>query len=303
MKKYILMVCLFVFTLAVHAEPYLESSLFEKEQLSIKYSIFAGESSDQTLISQVMESGQDEAPEFSESVKHKSPGKAFFMSLVLPGLGQYYNGDKVKPLIFIGAEITSWFLYVKWHGDGNDLTDAYEDYNDKYWHKDRYDDMILWTYGANDDEEVDAMYQEINHHLPDTKTQQYYEMTGKYDQFSWGWDDAVLLSDSTTYEDYNISNPFPFLSEKVNVPYSAHRFEYETMRNDANNKFDRARRMIYVSMLNRIISGFEAMLTAKKINNQNQSGSSILSHVSLNASIRSFNDVSDTPYLTCNIKF
>ena len=56
----------------------------------------------------------------------KSPTKAFVMSLIVPGLGQYYIGDKKRAMVFAGADLISWVLYFKWDGQGNDLTDRYE---------------------------------------------------------------------------------------------------------------------------------------------------------------------------------
>ena len=80
-------------------------------------------------------------------------------------------------------------MYAKCHGDGNDITDRYEAFNRTYWHDDRYATYLFWNYGVTDDDLINSA--ETTHHLPDTRTQQYYEMTGKYDQFAWGWDDAV----------------------------------------------------------------------------------------------------------------
>lgn len=39
------------------------------------------------------------------------------------------------------------------------------------------------------------------HHLPDQKTQQYYEMIGKYEQFRWGWDDYSDSSRSSLHRE------------------------------------------------------------------------------------------------------
>ena len=60
---------------------------------------------------------------------YKSPAKAFILSLAVPGLGQYYYGSKIKPLVFLGVEVTSWVLYFKWNSEGDDITAEFEAFN------------------------------------------------------------------------------------------------------------------------------------------------------------------------------
>lgn len=195
----------------------------------------------------------------------RSPAKAMIMSALVPGLGQYYNGSPVKAAFFLGTEVVAWGLYFNWHGDGERLTDDFESFNRTHWSRFRYEQQYLnWTYGETDDENVQAS--EVSHHLPDTETQQYFEMTGKYDQFAWGWDDARLNGNPLDF--YSASTPPPPITSAATVPYSALRFQYETMRNDANNAFDKAKRMVFVSLANRVVSSFEALFAAKKHNRE-----------------------------------
>ncbi|MEW5796303.1 MAG: hypothetical protein AB1772_08060, partial [Candidatus Zixiibacteriota bacterium] len=51
------------------------------------------------------ESGQTTTGEPSDM---KSPFKAFILSAVLPGAGQYYMGSRIKPILFLGAEAAAW---------------------------------------------------------------------------------------------------------------------------------------------------------------------------------------------------
>jgi hypothetical protein len=44
------------------------------------------------------------------------------------------------------------------------------------------DTFAYWSSG-------DKQWVHFSHHLDEGDTQQYYEMIGEYDQFSWGWDD------------------------------------------------------------------------------------------------------------------
>ncbi len=42
----------------------------------------------------------------------KSPSKAFFYSLILPGTGEAYVGEKVQSKIFLAIELVAWGLVV-----------------------------------------------------------------------------------------------------------------------------------------------------------------------------------------------
>jgi len=272
----------------------LQSSLFEREHSRIMYEtgfqalgedsgFFADEGFSATATGSTEKSGM------------KSPGRAFFYSLVVPGLGQYYCGSKIKPLLFLSAEVTSWVFYFKFHGQGDDLTAEYEAFNDAHWYRQRYEDYLLFAYDTTDDRGIKG----FTEHLPDEKSQQYYEMTGKYDQFAWGWDDAVLR-DSTLY-DYDTLNKPPTIDQ--DVPTSARRESYENMRDDANNKYDRATRMVFVSLANRIVSAFEAYFTAKRRNNKVERATWDLSRLNVRTRLKSYHSYGDTPFMTFSYKF
>ncbi len=302
MKKYLLVTLLFVIPLTTNATDFLSHSEFDNAQAEIQFSLLHNQILDEKYQATESDGITYNAGNSSSNkdATYKSPGKAFAMSLLIPGWGQHYNGSsKIKSLAFLGTEITSWVFYFKLHGDAESLTDDFEQFNRDHWIESRYDSLLLWTYPNRDANP--GLYPEMSHHLPDDPNdQQYFEMTGKYNQFSWGWDDAILLSDNSVFSDYNANNPFPRVNVSEQVPFSANRNAYEIMRDDANNKFSQARKMIYVSMLNRIISGFEAMITAKKNNKNSNSG---FSSVSAEASFKSLYVKRDTPYITLSMKF
>jgi len=276
----------------------LKGSIFEREHHRIRYEAAfqafdenSGFSADDDFSSVVTGS--------AESHELKSPGKAFFYSLAVPGLGQYYYGSKVKPLLFLSAEVASWAFYFKWHGQGDDLTDDYEAFNHNHWYRERYEDKyLLWTYGVTDDDSIKGE-EGITEHLPDEESQQYYEMTGKYDQFAWGWDDAVL--DNSTLDDYDSLNPPPKINEAI--PHSDRRETYEGMRDDANNKYDRATRMIFVSIANRLISAFEAYFVTKSRNNRIKQDTWDLTRLKVRTSLKSYHSYGDTPFVTFAYRF
>jgi hypothetical protein len=70
--------------------------------------------------------------------------KAGLFSLLVPGAGQLYNGEKSKAVIFFGVEAAVWISYFTFDTQGNNRTDTYQEYagiyagtagdhNDSYW--------------------------------------------------------------------------------------------------------------------------------------------------------------------------
>ncbi len=192
-------------------------------------------------------------PMFDEELyqmKHHSTGRAFLYSLLLPGAGELYTGSKLKAAFFFGVEVFSWYQYVTNYGDGQDLEDQYRDYANQYWNPGDYRAWLIDEVGIPADslpyinEEGEEEF--FTHHLPGFKTQQYYEMIGKYDQFVYGWEDTDYASGDS-------------LSEN-------HRIKYLSMRQESNSKFDTARNYAIVSIANRVISAFDAALSARRLN-------------------------------------
>ncbi len=278
----------------------LQSSVLETEYLKVKYEFALANSvgAEQGLVLAAATEGEDNADQ--DSYQRKSPTKAMLLSLAVPGAGQYYYGSRVKPFIFLGAEVAAWALHLKWHGDGVDAQDAFEAFNREHWSRTAYEDQyLLWVYGETDDELIGA--REVSHHLPDIRTQQYYEMTGKYDQFSWGWDDA--RRNDSVLADFGPGNETLRVTGGATTPQSSNRMTYEDMRHDSNQKYDRARKMIMVSLLNRLISGFEAYFMTQKRNRQSGAGEDTFGRIDVNARLRTYYQPNDTPFLNLAYKF
>lgn len=190
----------------------------------------------------------ERAAEPPDDISSKSPLKAFVYSAVLPGAGQYYVGSKWKAALFLGLEAMAWTGHAVYHNKGEERTGEFEDFANAHWSEPRYDDFLESNWGVRDDELISS----FTHHLPKTKTQQYYEMIGKYDQFVFGWDDVDLPPDS----------------QNMPLANSANRLSYMDMRLDANTAYDRATASLVVVMANHLISGIEAALSAKRHNNK-----------------------------------
>lgn len=241
----------------------------------------------------------------SSAAGTKSPAVAFALSLAVPGAGQWYGGSRgVKPFLFLGIDVAAWVLHFKYQGDGDDRTRVYELYRQAHWRPEDYEAYLQLAYNTTNDDSLKATgTRGFTHSLPsDTNDQQYYEQVGKYNQFAWGWDDAVLSVNGSDYvlATLNQLNPVPLIGDAV--PRSSNRTTYETLRNDANKTYDKATNMIYVSLGNRLISAFEAMLSARARNKRLKGGGDgTLSSVTISPRFRSIHSFGDTPYVTVRV--
>jgi len=189
-------------------------------------------------------------PMFEEELykmEHHSVGRAFLYSLILPGAGEIYTGSKLKAAFFLGVEAFSWYKYISNYGDGQDLEDQYRAYANENWDPGDYRAWLVEEIGIPNDSLEYAPDSTFTHHLPGFKTQQYYEMIGKYDQFIYGWSD-------TDYSTGDSSSPL--------------RNKYLSLRDDSNSKFDSARNYAIISIATRILSAFDAALSARKLNKE-----------------------------------
>ena len=130
--------------------------------------------------------------------------------------------------------------------------------------------------------EGDDVISKFTHELPERKTQQYYEMIGKYHQFSSGWSDydgyerdivtdeiiytidTVVNGTDTTYVSrpklkLNESNAFNF-----NEYDSAEHVDfYEDLRHEANMAYETGQNWLMVTLLNHVASAFDAAYVIK----------------------------------------
>jgi hypothetical protein len=183
------------------------------------------------------------------NTSYRSPSKAFLYSMMIPGGGQLYNHSTFKTGLFMAVEVASWVDWLLNHQKGQKKTDDYNNFADREWSAERYTNWLIETYGILRDT-AEFLNEKgeptrFTHHLPITKTQQYYEMIGKYDQFRYGWSDTDYL---------------------IGKDKSPKRTLYLNDRATANSYFTKAKTGAIIAIANHLLSAFDAALSAKRFN-------------------------------------
>lgn len=166
------------------------------------------------------------------AVPAKKPFLGAVFSAAIPGMGQMWGGSWLKGIVFLGLETALWVGYDQYSDKGKEWEDKFIRYADTHW------DETRWRTQYNEQEEPKT------HDLPSTKTQQYYEMIGKYDEFKWGWDDYVPGGPALT----------------------PNRDYYETLRHKSNTELKKASTCAMIVMANHVISSLDAAWTIHRKN-------------------------------------
>ncbi len=244
-----------------------------------------------------------ENPELFSSSGIKSVRNAFLFSLLLPGAGELYAKSYVKSGVFFAAELACWGGFLYYNGKYNDQESGFRAYADSYWVRsvftEWYDSMLTI-------EDTTELGIEI---LPETNTQQYYEMIGKYDWFALGWSDIISRDDYEMLKDstYNIA-----LSQNGSEVHKAcvrlfqsveseKRDKYMKMRADANSQYTTAKYFIGAIVVNHLVSAFDAAITTKKTNDKLYEGFSGVQSVRIEPYIALSKSGEPTPKLICTV--
>jgi hypothetical protein len=184
--------------------------------------------------------------------KGKSIKRAFLYSMIIPGSGEFYANSKLKAVAFFGADVALWGLYFSYHGKGKDKEKEYRNFADAHWFKEDYTQWLIDSLDITTDtmrywDDTKNEWTYLSHHLPDTKTQQYYEMVGKYEQFRWGWEDYSDLTKTSVF-----------------------RNTYVIMRKDSNDWLKKAKNAAAISIANHILSAFDAAWSVRKYNKKGE---------------------------------
>jgi hypothetical protein len=259
---------------------------------------------------------------FAKNLKeYRSPKRALFMSLILPGLGQAYARNYWKSAIFGAVEVALITLGIKFAVDGNTKKREAHQFADKHFNIDDF-----WTYYASlrthimkDTNHAKDIVNIMNSIYSDTLIREaaaahdnsYYQYL-REKSFSQGWDDCEPVLDTNgsfqltnsgyTYQ-YQPIKPdttwlfYPILPNstdtKVDVwgdntfwvyGYSKNQLSFRTLDDEANKYFDYSRTVVLVLLVNHVVSAVDALITAKRHNDNMLGKQGFWKRVDLNQS-------------------
>jgi hypothetical protein len=205
----------------------------------------------------------------TKSESKKSPLLAGLFSVILPGAGEFYAESYYKSAAFFALEAALVTVAVVYNKKGDDKTKEFENYADNItdksgWSVVRYAQWINQYKGKNIQinpntnlnawdrvnwTELNAVEREINgfsHTLARHGEQQYYEMIGKYHQFSPGWWDYSGGSNN-----FEISPSYAY---------------YSGLRGNANDLYNISTKAVVGIYINHFLSALDAVWSAVSFN-------------------------------------
>ncbi len=204
----------------------------------------------------------------------KSPVLAGVFSGILPGAGEIYAGSYLKAAILITVEAAAIVTAVIYNNKGDSQTQAFENFANQHWSVIRYAEWTLANVQHinssvnpasfnilvkdNNGNVTGINWSELNrlesalgdgysHMLPHQGEQQYYELIGKYPQYSHGWD-AANQSDT----DFHILTP------EFN--------DYTHQRAVANDYYATSKTGLIIVYVNHFLSIFDAIWSVSRFN-------------------------------------
>jgi len=203
----------------------------------------------------------------------KSPVLSGFLSAIIPGAGQFYNEDYWISGIFVAVEAALIFTAIHYDNKGDDQTEFFQNYADDYTNPDHNWSVVRYAKWLIDNKDADPSirkdtwdvddprlppwervdWSKLNaaetgsHDLPQHGGQQYYELIGKYHQYSAGWNDYTGGANNDL-----ISPNFLYYAEQ---------------RGLANDYYNNASTAVVGVYINHLLSAAEAVWGAARFNN------------------------------------
>jgi len=151
--------------------------------------------------------------------------KAGGLSLLIPGMGQFYNGQKSKGLVMLGIEVVIWGAYIGFDNHAKSLEEDYQNWAGIY----------AGTTGSHNDS--------------------FWQSVGRYDD-SDAWYDSQLR-EARAFQETEPAPPSD--SEEWMWRNTGYRSSYQKLRADANTAYDNRDMMLLFAILNRAVSVFDAV--------------------------------------------
>lgn len=201
----------------------------------------------------------------------KSPRRAFLLSAVFPGAGEFYAGATKRAIGFAAVEVLALGAYFTWKGKGDDIEQEFRAVANSSWDPVAYLEWRTSTRASRFSSITHAMPcsslvaegGDIKANLKDCssrETQQYYELIGKYNQYIAGWDDVVRTDSNSPVQPTDIDSVESFSSQK--------RFAYEVQRDDSNKYLKRASNILGLVLVNHALSAIDAARAARMRNGE-----------------------------------
>ncbi len=218
----------------------------------------------------------------------KHPGRAVLLSALVPGTGQFYAESPLKGALFLGLEVACWVGAVYYANEGQDKEEEFEGFADDLWDEnlyqywewynartyhddpeDHYNGSLTEWNNLTWNEKLDYLPTFFTHDLPESKTQQYYEMIGKYlMQFGIAWyhEDAPEWDDQNNWDGLmEIYDPERWTTEDIST-INHFTANYIDMRYDHNQLLDRSGNLFMVIMVNHVVAALDAGFTVTRHN-------------------------------------
>ncbi|MCH8027427.1 MAG: hypothetical protein IID63_04820 [candidate division Zixibacteria bacterium] len=168
----------------------------------------------------------------SDNTEKKSIVKAAFYSALLPGLGEYYVGNRRKARVFFAVEATAWIGFLSYKIYGN-------------W---KEDDLISFA----------SEYADAN---LEGKSQEFQDWVGFYDDIDQYNSLGRVQDQDRPYLVDNSENHWRWQSDDD-------RANYRRLKNSSREAFRRANFLVGLAVVNRIVSIIDAVRDAKRTNSE-----------------------------------
>ena len=216
------------------------------------------------------------------------PAKPMLFSLLVPGLGQYKNGDPIwKSAIFAGIEAASILGWAQWNKQAEDIRKQYELFGDNHWSLKGWVENTHLNPVINPTEypdfKIDGTHK-LDLHLSGSlaelfgefissdsltvhpewiytdevtilQDQHFYENIGKYDQFVGGWSDAAS---DWYWEEKDVGDSIEIV---IKTPKKQN---FLDQRYTANQWLSFAKYSVTALMFNHVISGLDAVWSPQR---------------------------------------
>lgn len=185
---------------------------------------------------------------------YKLPKRALLFSALIPGAGELYAKSYLKAAAFFLVEAGAWTFCGIYNKKGNEKEDEYQQFANEKWNPMKWSS---WYENIPEDQRKSFTHASHMEELikENRKTQQYFEMIGKYAEFVVGWEN---VPSDLTYEQ--------ILDYRRNQCEIAD--QYMQLRAKSNDLFEKARTGTTIAMLNHLLSAIDAAWTAKIHNNR-----------------------------------